>query len=392
MVMFVSRVGGLVCMIGMFLCLSRPAEGAYNQTHDLDLLISCLEDYSSYWTMCIDPQYIDTITFTVGFSSEIFEIGRPIDNVVAEPGSGFMLDEVEQIGADQLQITVSAEAEPIGLGQVTIAYVHFTIPGRELLPPGSEGWPEPFDESDPPRLLPGISLMIDSYVMPGLQPGDADLDGDFDQLDLVAVQVLGKYLTGQAATWGEGDWDGAPGGSLGDPPAGNGFFNQLDIVAALNTGVYLQGPYAAVDAGGEAGDPQTSVGYNATTGEVWVDAPAGIDLTSINIDSAAGIFTGAPAQNLGGSFDNDADHNIFKATFGSSFGSLSFGGVAQLGLEESFLLGDLTVVGSLAGGGGLGNVDLVYVPEPNSIVLLLIGSVAACAAGVNSLIGCQSRS
>ena len=36
-----------------------------------------------------------------------------------------------------------------------------------------------------------------------------------------------------------------------------------------------------------------------------------------------------PAQNLGGSFDNDADNNIFKATFGSSFASLSFGNVAQ---------------------------------------------------------------
>jgi hypothetical protein len=47
-------------------------------------------------------------------------------------------------------------------------------------------------------------------------------------------------------------------------------------------------------------------------------------LTSINIDSAGGIFTGDAAGNLGGSFDNDADGNIFKATFGGSFGSVSF--------------------------------------------------------------------
>ena len=45
-----------------------------------------------------------------------------------------------------------------------------------------------------------------------LEAGDADQDLDFDQLDLVRVQVAAKYLTGQAATWGEGDWDGAPGG------------------------------------------------------------------------------------------------------------------------------------------------------------------------------------
>ncbi len=104
-----------------------------------------------------------------------------------------------------------------------------------------------------------------------------------------------------------------------------------------------------------------------------VDAPAGTELTSINIDSAAGIFTGDAAQSLGGSFDNDADNNIFKATFGSSFGSLSFGNVAQPGLAEQFVLNDLSVVGSLQGGGDLGNVDLIYVPEPSTLLLLTIG-------------------
>ena len=104
-----------------------------------------------------------------------------------------------------------------------------------------------------------------------------------------------------------------------------------------------------------------------------MDAPAGTELTSINIDSAAGVFTGESAQNLGGSFDNDADNNIFKATFGSSFGSISFGNVAQAGLSEQFVLGDLSVVGSLAGGGELNDVDLVYVPEPTSAILFAIG-------------------
>ncbi len=89
--------------------------------------------------------------------------------------------------------------------------------------------------------------------------------------------------------------------------------------------------------------------------------------------SAAAVFTGAAAQNLGGSFDNDTDNNIFKATFGSSFGSLSFGLVAQTGLSEDFVANDLTVVGSLAGGGDLGAVDLIYVPEPASALLLAVG-------------------
>jgi hypothetical protein len=79
-----------------------------------------------------------------------------------------------------------------------------------------------------------------------LQPGDADQDLSFDQLDLVQVQVAGKYLTGEPATWGEGDWNGGPGWSQGNPPPGDGIFDQLDIVTALQSGTYLTGPYAVM--------------------------------------------------------------------------------------------------------------------------------------------------
>jgi hypothetical protein len=212
-----------------------------------------------------------------------------------------------------------------------------------------------------------------------LQAGDADQDLDFDQLDLVRVQIAAKYLSGQAATWGEGDWNGAPGGTQGSPPPGNSRFDQADIIAALNANKYLMGPYAAIGPNGQRGDGQTSIVYDPRTGELAVDAPNNVQLTSVNIDSAGGVFTGAPSQNLGGSFDNDSDTNIFKATFGSSFGSLSFGNVAQPGLTQQFVLGDLTVVGSLAGGGALGNVDLIYIPEPAAATLMAMGVLAlAC--------------
>lgn len=81
-----------------------------------------------------------------------------------------------------------------------------------------------------------------------LQAGDANQDLRFDQFDIVQVLQVGKYLTGEAATWGEGDWDGAPGGYAGNPPQGNGLFDQLDIIAALPVRGFLQGPYAALTA------------------------------------------------------------------------------------------------------------------------------------------------
>lgn len=60
--------------------------------------------------------------------------------------------------------------------------------------------------------------------------GDANRDFQFDQRDVVQVLQGAKYLTGEPATWGEGDW------------TGDGRFDQLDIVAAQQTGTYLQGP------------------------------------------------------------------------------------------------------------------------------------------------------
>jgi hypothetical protein len=96
---------------------------------------------------------------------------------------------------------------------------------------------------------PSLWVKTDSGESPvidfaGLQPGDADQDLDFDQLDLVKVQIAAKYLTNRPATWGEGDWNGGPGGRPGEAPQGDGRFNQLDIIAALSANVYLKGPYA----------------------------------------------------------------------------------------------------------------------------------------------------
>ena len=208
-----------------------------------------------------------------------------------------------------------------------------------------------------------------------LQAGDADQNLEFEQNDLVQVLAANKYLTGNPATWGEGDWDGAPGGEVGSPPAGNGLFDQTDIVKALAAGTYLTGPYAAVGKDGVVGDDQTSLVYDTGSGELSVDAPAGKELTSINITSAGAKFIGDKPAALDGAFDNFAADNVFKATFGGSFGSITFGNVLPAGLGEDEVSADLSAVGSLAGGGDLGDVDLVYIPEPSSLLLLTLAAI-----------------
>ena len=66
--------------------------------------------------------------------------------------------------------------------------------------------------------------------------GDANLDNEFNQLDLIRMLQGGTYLSGQPTTWLGGDFDG------------NGRFDQFDIIIMQTTMPqhYLQGPFAAV--------------------------------------------------------------------------------------------------------------------------------------------------
>jgi hypothetical protein len=206
-------------------------------------------------------------------------------------------------------------------------------------------------------------------------PGDANVDGSFDHLDLIQVLQAGKYLSGEPATWGEGDWDGGPGGYPGEPPEGDGVFDQEDIVVALQAGAYLSGPYAAILRGGLRGDEQTSIIYDTRTGEIAVESPASREVTVINVDSAASIFTGLPEPSDWTWWDSSPDNNLFLNTH-DGFRYHSFGNAAQPGLREDFIANDLTVVGGLAGGGGLGTVDLIFIPEPSSLLLALVAIIA----------------
>ncbi len=183
-----------------------------------------------------------------------------------------------------------------------------------------------------------------------------NLEGRFDVLD----------LNGLFKASFDGSFGSISLGEIAQPKLDRSFLQQdLTVAGTLADGSSL-GPVDLVFLRsllrGEVGDGQTSIIYDANSGRVMVDAPRNRNLNAIFIQSADAVLTGQPARHLGGDYDVDADDNIFKATFGGDFGSLSFGRVAEPGLSEFFVRHDLAISGSRVGGGGLGNVDLIYIP------------------------------
>ena len=63
--------------------------------------------------------------------------------------------------------------------------------------------------------------------------GDANLDGEFNSSDFVAVFTAGLFETGNPATWATGDWNG------------DGIFGSGDFVTAFTDGGYELGPKPA---------------------------------------------------------------------------------------------------------------------------------------------------
>ena len=104
--------------------------------------------------------------------------------------------------------------------------------------------------------------------------------------------------------------------------------------------------------------------YDPATGEMSLDTS--LPLTTLEIVSRSSIFTGDPAQEVADPadvFNVDRDDKIFRLDT-AGFGDFSLGNVAQTGLSLDFLNRDLTVAGSILGGGA---VAIVVLPMNETI-------------------------
>ena len=122
-------------------------------------------------------------------------------------------------------------------------------------------------------------------------------------------------------------------------------------------------------------DPNgTILEYNPSNGDFrfYLLPEATRAMTTIEIVSESAIFDGpgAPCRFVG-LFDIYTPRKLFKLD-PAGFSDFTCEGAAQTDLTLNFLTEDLTVSGSLAGGGSL--TDVVFlVPEPSSVGLFLSG-------------------
>lgn len=129
---------------------------------------------------------------------------------------------------------------------------------------------------------------------------------------------------------------------------------------------------AAIPTGGVVGDDTMSLIYNSADGNLKLDA-AGKQLTALEIISQSAYFDyELPCPPLAFC---DTTTKFFVVAPGG-FGDMDFGPILPAGLEAETLAKQFVVNGALAAGGGVGKVDLVYVPEPSSFVLLVLGALS----------------
>lgn len=170
--------------------------------------------------------------------------------------------------------------------------------------------------------------------------GDIDLDGFVGDDD---VSVLTTTFGGAVTNgWAGGDLDGS--GAV-----------SFDDVYAFSPA--YQGAAPATTAG-SSGDGQVSYQYNPLTGEVTLD-PDGNDVGLLRLVSASDAFTGAAATLPTGSFAEDTD-GLVGTVINTGSGAVvdapvSLGAILPAGLDESFLLSDLTL--NWSGGFGTANQD-----------------------------------
>ena len=274
-----------------------------------------ISDSASFPIGAYEPNTTYTLTWSVGTRTE-HPGSVSEDNVIIGPPEDdelrlyYLNDDVETGSSAPYELVVAASLESLGyeFTQRTPGWIDLSLEfttgvglepwlGRPIAVGYSRtnfwGFGEPLGAPPFPKEEWRWQSNVDDVRLTALpsdqpaalRPGDANQDLVFNQMDIVQVLQRAKYLTGEPASWGEGDWDRAPGGTPGNPPIGDGLFDQLDIVAALQDGRYRPETVAAIQPiGNQNTVAQAGLGEGFVVGDWTVIGPSQPGGTPINFD------------------------------------------------------------------------------------------------------------
>ncbi|MCP3973403.1 MAG: PEP-CTERM sorting domain-containing protein, partial [bacterium] len=147
----------------------------------------------------------------------------------------------------------------------------------------------------------------------------------------------------------------------------------FDILKIKLDGLFGAGAYADIPERGVEGDGQATLTHDPATGELTL-ANEG-DLETLFVTSDGSLFEQGSQNAAIGDFIQ-LDANLYGAISFSAPLKDGLLGLLQAGIPEDVLRGDLTVTEVVPGGA---EVDLIYVPEPATVLMLAIASAGLLA-------------
>jgi hypothetical protein len=201
-------------------------------------------------------------------------------------------------------------------------------------------------------------------------PGDpvvAVPDKQINADDIQRLLAETKFNSGTAADWSQGDFND------------DGFCDSSDIQLILASALFNAGPYGAAAVGWASPTAGSADGVDNGVDRWAVPTlrvtPAGllIDTGDATINgyvlrSAAGVFTGAAADNLG-LLQTDGDRELSGQMFFSLNGTHLLGRVVGSEWAGVDLAQDLSMTYTIAGRAGIYTASVV-VPEPGTVAML----------------------
>jgi hypothetical protein len=193
-----------------------------------------------------------------------------------------------------------------------------------------------------------------------------DLEINADDIQRILGEA--RFNSGTPADWSQGDFND------------DRLCTADDIQLILATGLFNRGLYAAgaanQDGAGRNSDPPQAT-LRITPAGLLIDTQ-GTTVNGYLLRSAAGVFTGDPAENLG-LLQEDADRQISGQLYFSLSGTHLLGDVIGAEWRGSDLAHDLAMTYTIEGKAGIYAASIVA-PEPGIVVMLAGAAVVVVMA------------